>query len=156
MAQTLGAGLGSLGVGVLHERGDVACGGRARDGPQPSGAPARARLGAAQPVNQIELARQGLGDRDRAPVLASTSERADAQPARLEVDVESAQRQRFGDSAPGVCECRGEGLHRGARVGADRGEEAGAFTRGEGLPAVGVEEREGDFLHGRASPDGAS
>ena len=129
MAQPLRAGLRFLDADAAHELGDVAYGGDARDGPgQSSGHRAvRADPGAADLVHQVELAAQGLGDRDRVPALAAALERLEPERARLEDDVEGAQRQCLRDPAPGMHERRGEGPDGRSRVGVHRGEEAAAF-----------------------------
>ena len=128
---------------------DVPARGRAGEGPQQCrGGTSRVRLRAAQPVHERELARELLGDRDRAPVLFAPLQRAEAQLGGGEVDVSRAKRELLRYPAPGVGQREREGLDGGARVGARHGEEARTLLARQVFAPTRIDQGEAGLRHG--------
>ena len=110
-------------------------------------APARARLGAAQAVHELELVDEVRGHGDGSPVLSPALERGDPDLGGLEVEVAGPDGQRLAHAAAGERERAGERLHRGLAVGAHRGEEAVSLLGRQVLSPAGVDQREVAFGH---------
>ena len=97
-------------------------------------------LGAAQRVDESQLAHELRGHRDGAPVFVPALQGGDPDLGDVEVHVAGAQREGFGDTASGVGKHEREGLHFGPCVGAGRDEETLALLGGQVFATAGVEE----------------
>ena len=151
VAKALGAGLGPLDGRRAHECCDVPARGRAGEGPQRRRGASRAALRAAQPLHERELARELLGDRDRAPVFFSAFERAETQLGGGEVNVARAllAGQVFPPARVDQGEaCLGHGANDTLRLSVvpiradSRGAEAPSQARFGALEALGAVENE--------------
>ena len=99
-------------------------------------------------VHELKGVHQVLGHRNGPPVVLAALQGRDPDLPRLEVDVARADPERLGDPAPGHREGPREGLDRGLRMRARRGEEALALGGGQVLPPARVDQGERAVGHG--------